>query len=682
MYDHFGANPFLICLLLQTAREAFLSIDTNKDGFLSRLEIITAVKLMSDINHDFGTSVDPNSEDLTQRLLDWTCNGSEKLDVDEFMDLVEAEVRSGRNIIRTHFVRASKLFHDWLLSDRQQLGTNSAGDSCWMIHPTSVLNLFWHISITAASVALVFFLPISFGWEDWKNVDECNYVFEIIFMLDVAAKLVTGYIGLDGKVIMDRGEARRHYLHSFAFKLDLLSSLPINFVLLIWGATSGPLLYVRTPLKCIKMLQVAKLFRIRRTDPLHALTKRLSSFLDTSYKLKFPIIAIKLLRLVFLTFVLSHWMGAFQWWHVRANDFPEDSWAVKAGLQDVPHNMQWSYALFKALAQLILIGFEAPPFTNTSCLTLSNWCQKEHWTTLLCLYIGAIYYSFLISSMLSIIQANNMASTSYQERLTRLNDYLTHKDVPMELKDQIREQFRMNNPSRVYYDESEVSKSLSVQHIEAIRRHGVGDLISLVPILAHPANKEFAHCLTGHLSKVELDNEQILFNEGDIGDAMYFLHTGYIRLIASFFEEKDDRHSILASGCFFGEVSLLTTNTARTMTAMGEGRCVLFRLERSTFRQLIYMFPNAAARIKHAASFRLQTLMRFKNDVASLPMIGCGVTAPVSAYYDPEDRLVPSLQKPKGAKAESKTNEEDETAAAMSEADLSDRAEDIESISV
>jgi CRP-like cAMP-binding protein len=638
---------------------------------------------MSDSNKDFAAIVDPNSDDFTKRLLDLTCNGSEKLHVDKFTDLIGAEVRSRRNYIRTTFSKMSKRIHDWLLSDRGQLGTNAAGDPCWMIHPTSVLNLSWQVFVTTASVALVFFLPISFAWEDWKNVTECNYIFEIIFMVDVAVNLVTGYIDEEGTVIMERREARWHYLHSFTFKMDLLSSLPVNFALLIWGGMRVPLVYMRTPLKCIKIVRVFKLFRLHRSDPLHVLTKRLSTFLDTSLKAKIPIILIKFLRLMFLTFVLSHWMGSLQWRYVSSHDFPEDSWAVQAGLKDVSHIMQWSYALFKALAQLILIGFEAPPFTNTSCLELSDWCQREHWTTLVCLYIGAGYYSFLISSMLSIIQASNMASTSYQERLTRLNDYLIHKDVPLELKDQIREHFRMNNPSRVYFDEREVSKSLSVQHIQAIRRHGVGDLISLVPILAHPDNKEFAHCLTGHLSKVELDGEQILFNEGDIGDAMYFLHTGYIRLTASFSKEEDGRLPLLASGCFFGEVSLMTPTTARTMTAIGKGKCVLFRLERSTFRQLLEMFPDAANRIKHAANYRWQTLMRFKDDMASLPITGCAVTVPVTAYYDPEDRLVPSLQKSTNAKAaDSETNEEDDTAAALSEADLSDRVEDIENISV
>ena len=70
---------------------------------------------------------------------------------------------------------------------------------------------------------------------------------------------------------------------------------------------------------------------------------------------------------------------------VRLHDYPEDSWVVYASLEDKDPYTQWSWSFFKALAQMIMIGFETPPFTNASCDIVSHWGGIEHWITLCCL---------------------------------------------------------------------------------------------------------------------------------------------------------------------------------------------------------------------------------------------------------------------------------------------------------
>ena len=70
---------------------------------------------------------------------------------------------------------------------------------------------------------------------------------------------------------------------------------------------------------------------------------------------------IKLSRLAVGALFLAHWIGCFNFMLVRMNDFPSDSWVVYAGLEDQAPYSQWSWSFFKALAQMIMIGFETPP---------------------------------------------------------------------------------------------------------------------------------------------------------------------------------------------------------------------------------------------------------------------------------------------------------------------------------
>lgn len=69
----------------------------------------------------------------------------------------------------------------------------------------------------------------------------------------------------------------------------------------------------------------------------------------------------KLLRLFVGALILGHWIGCFNFMLVRIYDFPEDSWVVYANLHNEDTLTQWSWSLFKALAQMIMIGFETPP---------------------------------------------------------------------------------------------------------------------------------------------------------------------------------------------------------------------------------------------------------------------------------------------------------------------------------
>ena len=104
-------------------------------------------------------------------------------------------------------------------------------------------------------------------------------------------------------------------------------------------------------------------------------------------------------RLFLSLLVLAHWVGCINFMIAREFDFPEDSWVAHADLVDAAASTQYSWCFFKALMTMIGLGFESPPLVNTVCTERSDWCTIEHWITLICLYIGSIFYALLISSV-------------------------------------------------------------------------------------------------------------------------------------------------------------------------------------------------------------------------------------------------------------------------------------------
>jgi len=117
----------------------------------------------------------------------------------------------------------------------------------------------------------------------------------------------------------------------------------------------------KNSLKMLKLVRLTKLFRLFRISRLFKQVKKVVLKIEEIFHVRISDGFTKLLRLALGAVVLGHWIGCFNFMLVRLNNFPEDSWVVYAGLVDKGPFTQWSWSFFKALAQMIMIGFETPP---------------------------------------------------------------------------------------------------------------------------------------------------------------------------------------------------------------------------------------------------------------------------------------------------------------------------------
>ena len=123
------------------------------------------------------------------------------------------------------------------------------------------------------------------------------------------------------------------------------------------GAVTG----TKNSLRLLRLLKIAKIFRLLRISRLFQHIKALFLWVEESLNFRISEGFTKLVRLGVGALVLGHWIGCFNFMLVRLHDFPDDSWVVYAGLDDKDPYTQWSWSFFKALAQMIMIGFETPP---------------------------------------------------------------------------------------------------------------------------------------------------------------------------------------------------------------------------------------------------------------------------------------------------------------------------------
>ena len=90
------------------------------------------------------------------------------------------------------------------------------------------------------------------------------------------------------------------------------------------------------------------------------------------------------------------------------------------------------------------------------------------------------------------------------------------------------------------------------------------------------------------MQEEEYEQGSLIFEEGEIGDCMYIIHQGEVRI-----HKNNMTLAILKEKEVFGELALLDAEL-RSASATTNADCVLFRIEQEPFYELIENRPEVA----------------------------------------------------------------------------------------
>ncbi len=102
---------------------------------------------------------------------------------------------------------------------------------------------------------------------------------------------------------------------------------------------------------------------------------------------------------------------------------------------------------------------------------------------------------------------------------------------------------------------------------------------------------------------------EIIFREGDPGDGMYFILSGYVSVFTG---GRAHRLTTFAEGVFFGEMAILE-NEPRSATVRAETDAQLLFMATEDFQRLTESEPSLAAHILHRISRELSHRLRITN---------------------------------------------------------------------
>ena len=195
-------------------------------------------------------------------------------------------------------------------------------------------------------------------------------------------------------------------------------------------------------------------------------------------------------------------------------------------------------------------------FTNASCDSKTEWCTIEHWITLGCLYIGAIFYSLLISSISSILHSANQASRKFDEHLLMVDDYMRTKKLPASMREKVKDYFYLQFSSGKLHREEEILDFLSPVLRREIKQFTGRDICKRVPMLSMKANADFAGEISCCIEPNIVFANETIMREKTTGDDMFFIHSGVVEIFVA--SSQFSSYVAIGDGCVSSKHSHLT----------------------------------------------------------------------------------------------------------------------------
>jgi NTE family protein len=152
-------------------------------------------------------------------------------------------------------------------------------------------------------------------------------------------------------------------------------------------------------------------------------------------------------------------------------------------------------------------------------------------------------------------------------------------------------------------------------------------ILRQVPLFAELNQREL-NAMAGCARFIEFRKGQVLYQQGDPQHAFFIIASGRIELLRS--AKKDGKkhpYSILHSGEFFGELSLMTGHP-HSATAIAKNDCLLLEITQGDFEKLIHQVSKLGIYFSRFLSNRIARGRDNKEEVRESKLIGVYSTQP------------------------------------------------------
>ncbi|OQS04889.1 Voltage-gated Ion Channel (VIC) Superfamily [Thraustotheca clavata] len=485
----------------------------------------------------------------------------------------------------------------------------------YMLHPTGKRRIRWDVATLVLLIYTSIYTPLSVAFPANIPANPFFSIFDdfldVFFCLDVIINFITAF---EYKGILE-SRIRYiiiNYLRTWFF-IDIIGAFP--FHLLLYNVIANP-----TKLE-IKIFQLIKLLRVSRT-------RRALRRLDYSILVRSKVSS--LIKFFILVMVTSHWFSCF-FFGMSSGDAA--GWVAKLELNNSTFYAQYANSFYWSIMTMTTIGYG----------DVTGQTTNEQLFSIFAMVNGAWIFAYGITNVVAMVSNLNSNDTQFQLKMDRINSYMEARDLPLDLRTEIREFFfntRLSADSKLR-NETKILGELSALLRSKIALAINDSVLNKMPLF-EGADHNFLMELALCMKMVCFPPHEEVIIEGEIGEEMFFIFRGVVEVL-----QGGRQIAVLGEQQYFGEMAILNKNCLRIATVVTLCFCELRMLTRDKFLLALTHYPSMRHRIAKFVHKRNQVARMAKANPESKQSMSNGDkisplnpeshTSPNSAHIDTDN---------------------------------------------
>ncbi|XP_058057764.1 uncharacterized protein LOC131208868 [Anopheles bellator] len=413
----------------------------------------------------------------------------------------------------------------------------------------------------------------------------CDCLTDIVFILDVAVQLRTGYLE-QGLMVYDSKKLAGHYLRSRAFLLDLAALIPLDILQIRLG--SQP------------MLRFPRFFKVYRAVKYYYIVESRTVWPNLW----------RVVNLIHILLILAHWFGCFYFLLSEAEGFQGD-WVYPYRPGDYATlTRKYLGSLYWSTLTLTTIGDLPTPETNAepsqsadgprslprrglkSRLLQFN-SSRGYVFTIVSYLIGVFIFATIVGQVGNVITNRNANRLEFERLLDGAKTYMRHHKVPGGMKRRVLRWYDYSWSRGRIQGGGDINTALGLLPDKLkteLALHVNLSVLKKVTIFQE-CQPEFLHDLVLKMKAYIFTPGDSICRKGEVAREMFIIADGILEVLS----ETGKVLTTMKAGDFFGEIGILNLDglNKRTADVRSVGYSELFSLSREDVLTAMKDYPEA-----------------------------------------------------------------------------------------